>query len=64
MDKAIQDRLNQALVKAIKSQAMAVRFEKMGAVAKPGTPAELDAFVKAELAKYKKIVEASGAKVD
>ena len=36
----------------------------MGAVAKPGTSADLDAFVKAELAKYKKIVEASGAKVD
>lgn len=64
MDKSVQDKLNKALVKAIKSQAMAVRFEKMGAVAKPGTSADLDAFVKAELAKYKKIVEASGAKVD
>ncbi len=35
MDKSVQDKLNKALVKAIKSQAMAVRFEKWGAVAKP-----------------------------
>ncbi len=64
MDKAVQDKLNAAFVKAIKSQAMADRFSKMGAVEKAGTPAELDAFVKSELEKYKKIVAASGAKVD
>lgn len=64
MDPAIQEHLNKALVKAIQSDAMKVRFDKMAALPKGGTPAELDAFVKAELAKYKKIVEASGAKVD
>ncbi len=64
MDKAVLDKLNAAFVKAIKTQAMAERFQKMGAVAKPGTPADLEAFVKSELAKYKDIVQASGAKVD
>lgn len=64
MDKMVQDKLNAALVKAINSPAMAERFKKMGAVPKAGTPDELNAFVKSELAKYKKIVAASGAKVD
>ncbi len=58
------DKLNKAFVKAIKSQSMAKRFETMGAQEKAGTPAELGSFVKEEMAKYKKIVAASGAKID
>ncbi|MCD8339813.1 MAG: tripartite tricarboxylate transporter substrate binding protein, partial [Burkholderiales bacterium] len=64
MDKATLEKLNAALVKAIKSDSMKVRFDQMGAVEKAGTPEQLDEFVKSELAKYKKIVDASGAKVD
>jgi tripartite-type tricarboxylate transporter receptor subunit TctC len=36
----------------------------MKAMPKAGTPADLDKFVKDELAKYKKIIEVSGAKID
>ena len=43
---------------------MAERIDKMGAVEKAGTPAQLNDFVKAELVKYKEIVKTSGAKVD
>lgn len=64
MDKAVQDRLNKALVKSINSDAMKARFDKMAAIPKGGTPEELAGFVQSELVKYKKIVEASGAKVD
>lgn len=64
MDPAVQKKLNEALVKAINSDAMKPRFEAMAAVPKAGKPEALEAFVKDELAKYKKIVAASGAKVD
>lgn len=64
MDPKIVEKLNQAFVKAIRSKAMEERFDKMGAVEKAGTPDQLNNFVKAELAKYKEIVQASGAKVD
>ena len=64
MDPKVVDKLNQAFVKAIKSKPMAERFDKMGAVEKAGTPAQLNDFVKAELVKYKEIVKTSGAKVD
>lgn len=64
MDKAVTDKLNQAFVKAINSKPMVERLDKMGAVPKAGKPADLDKFVKEELAKYKEIVAASGAKVD
>lgn len=64
LDPKVLEKLNKALVAAIKSPSMAERFEKMGAVPKAGTSQEFGKFVKEELAKYKKIVEASGAKVD
>lgn len=64
MDPKVQKTLNEALVKAINSDAMKPRFEAMAAVPKAGKPEALESFVKEELAKYKKIVAASGAKVD
>ncbi len=64
MDKATLEKLNAAFIKAIKSDSMKERFSQMGAVEKAGSPEDLDKFVKTELDKYKKIVEASGAKVD
>lgn len=64
MDPKVVEKLNKAFVKAIQSKPMEERFEKMGAVEKAGTPAQLNEFVKAELTKYKDIVNKSGAKVD
>lgn len=64
MSAEVQGKLNKALVKAINSDTMKARFTQMKAMPKAGTPAELDKFVKDELAKYKKIIEVSGAKID
>ena len=60
----IADRLNAGVVAALKAPDVRERLAAMGAEPKPGTPAQFAAFVKAELAKYEKVVKASGARVD
>jgi tripartite-type tricarboxylate transporter receptor subunit TctC len=60
---AIQ-RLNQAFVAALNSPEAKTRFATLMAEPVPTTPEEFGAFMKGELAKYEKVVKASGAKVD
>jgi tripartite-type tricarboxylate transporter receptor subunit TctC len=60
---AIQ-KLNQAFVAALNTQEAKTRFAALMAEPVPSTPEEFAAFMKAELAKYEKVVKASGAKVD
>jgi tripartite-type tricarboxylate transporter receptor subunit TctC len=62
--KAIVDRLGAEIARA--SQAPEVREKLVGAgfVVVGGTPAEFDAFVKSEVARWKRVVEVSGAKAD
>jgi tripartite-type tricarboxylate transporter receptor subunit TctC len=62
--KAIIDRLNAGIVAALKAPDLRERLAAMGAEPKPDTPEQFAAFVKAELAKYEKVVKASGARVD
>jgi tripartite-type tricarboxylate transporter receptor subunit TctC len=62
--KAIVDRLNAGIVAALKAPDLRERLAAMGAEPKPDTPEQFAAFVKAELAKYEKVVKASGARVD
>jgi len=62
--KAIADRLNAGIVAALKAPDVRERLAAMGAEPKPDTPEQFAAFVKAELAKYEKVVKASGARVD
>ncbi|MGH8618669.1 MAG: Bug family tripartite tricarboxylate transporter substrate binding protein [Burkholderiales bacterium] len=61
---AIADRLNAGIVTALKAPDLRERLAAMGAEPKPDTPEQFAAFVKAELAKYEKVVKASGARVD
>ncbi len=61
---AIVDRLNAEFRRALASSEMRERLARMGAEPAPTTPAEFAAFVRAELAKYERIVRFSGAKVD
>jgi len=61
---AIIDQLNAGIIAALKSPDLRERLAAMGAEPKPDTPAQFAAFVKAELAKYEKVVKASGARVD
>jgi len=57
-------RLNQAFVAALRSEETKTRFATLMAEPVPTTPDEFGAFMRAELAKYEKVVKASGAKVD
>ena len=57
-------KLNQGFVTALNSPEARTRFAGLLAEAVPSTPEQFGAFMKDELAKYEKVVKASGAKVD
>ena len=57
-------RLNKAFAEALASPEMKARMANLMAETAPGTPEQFGAFVKGELAKYEKVVKASGAKAD
>ena len=57
-------RLNKAFVDALGSPEIKARMAQLMADPSPTTPEQFGAFVKAELAKYEKVVKASGARVD
>ena len=60
----IVTRLNEEMRKALVTPEMRERLARMGAEPAPTSPAEFAAFMRAELAKYEKVVKFSGAKVD
>jgi len=60
----IVTRLNEEMRKALVTSEMRERLARMGAEPAPTAPAEFAAFMRAELAKYEKVVKFSGAKVD
>lgn len=60
----VTQRLNKAFVDALHSADVRARLAGLFAEPMAGTPEQFAAFVKAELAKYEKVVKASGAKVD
>jgi tripartite-type tricarboxylate transporter receptor subunit TctC len=57
-------RLNSDISRALRTPGMKERLAALGAEAMPDTPEAFAAFVKAEMSKYKQIVQASGAKMD
>jgi tripartite-type tricarboxylate transporter receptor subunit TctC len=61
---AVVARLNDEFRKALVTPEMRERLSRMGAEPSPSTPEQFAAFVRAELAKYEKVVKFSGAKVD
>ena len=62
LPKEITDRLNQALVKALKTPEVVSAFDKQGLEAQPGTPAELAAYMKREYDTWGKIVKQANIK--
>ena len=58
------DKLNQAFVVALNSPEARSRFAGLLAEPVPGTPEQFGAFMKSELAKYRDVVKATGARVD
>ena len=57
-------RLNSAFVDALASPELKARLATLMAEPMPGTPQQFGDFVKAELAKYQRVVKASGARVE
>lgn len=57
-------RLNKAFVDALNSPELKARMATLMAEPSPTTPEQFAAFVKAEHAKYEKVVKATGAKAD
>jgi tripartite-type tricarboxylate transporter receptor subunit TctC len=57
-------KLNTAFVAALKSPEAKARFNALMAEPVTSSPEQFRAFMKAELAKYEKVVKTSGAKVD
>jgi tripartite-type tricarboxylate transporter receptor subunit TctC len=61
---AIVERLNAAVVRIVREPAMSRYLSEQGADPVTMSPAEYGAYIKAEVAKWAKVVRASGAKVD
>jgi tripartite-type tricarboxylate transporter receptor subunit TctC len=59
---AIVAKLNGALVELVNSEETRARFLKLGWRPASSTPEELGAFMKSELERWGKVVEAAGAK--
>jgi len=59
---AIQKRLNEAAVAALKSPALVEQYAKVGGLASPGSPHDYATFLAAEQAKWQKVVTAIGFK--
>ena len=62
MPKDLVTRLNQEAVKALGSADLRKSFATQGVDPWPGTPAEFDALIKSETARYAKIIERAGLK--
>jgi len=56
--------LNKALVKAISTDAVKERFRTLGLEAIPSTPQEMASYARAERAKWGKVIQAKGIKLD
>jgi tripartite-type tricarboxylate transporter receptor subunit TctC len=62
--KPIVDRLSGEIAKAVKVSEVRDKLTAQGFGVVGGTPEQFDGFVKAEVAKWKRVVEVSGAKAD
>ena len=60
----VTQRLNKAFVDALNSPELKARLASLLAEGMPSTPEQFGTFVKGELAKYEKVVRASGARVE
>ena len=61
---AVIDKINRELVKALSYPDVQERLRLLGSEGVGNTPAQFDAFVRAELAKYSKLIKSAGIKVE
>jgi len=62
--KAIVDRLNAEIVKALNDAKTREKLVHMGVVIEPSTPEQFGKFLKSEVAKWAKVIETAGIKVN
>lgn len=62
--KPVVERLNAAAVKVLQAPALKEQFASQGLEPTPSTPAEFSAYLRSEVAKWGKVIKASGAKPD
>jgi tripartite-type tricarboxylate transporter receptor subunit TctC len=62
--RATVERLNTELVRILKTAAVQERLAQDGALPAPGTPEEFAAFMKAEIAKWAKVVQVAKIQID
>jgi tripartite-type tricarboxylate transporter receptor subunit TctC len=61
---AVVARLNEELVRALRSADVVEKFKTFGMTATPGTPEQFDALLRSESARYAKVVREAGIKAD
>jgi tripartite-type tricarboxylate transporter receptor subunit TctC len=64
MPEPIVTRLNTELVRILQLPDVKDRFANLGVETIPGTPAEFGGFIKTEYAKYAKLIQEIGVKID
>ena len=62
--KPILNQLSQEIARILDLPDVRKTFQTQGAVAKPSTPEQFDAFIRVEIGKLAKVIKASGAKAD
>ncbi len=60
----VVQRLNAALVKVLRDPALVERFTALGAEVRPSTSDELGSFIREDLARWRKVVQQAGIKVE
>jgi tripartite-type tricarboxylate transporter receptor subunit TctC len=62
--RAIVERLNVELVRILKTSNVQERLAQDGALPAPSTPEEFASFIKSEIAKWAKVVQAANIRID
>lgn len=61
---AVIERLSAEINRLLKEPAVRERFTRLGMIVTGSTPAEMDAHVRSEIGKWRRVVEATGAKIE
>jgi tripartite-type tricarboxylate transporter receptor subunit TctC len=57
-------KLNQATVVALQDSRVDAKLDRAGLIASPSTPAEFQALIKAEIARWREVIERTGTRAN